>query len=874
MAHDKTHLPGITIRSVAAILFAMLLMAAMLVFGETIDGTGWFFGMHILAIPAIVGFLILAALAAGAHGLLRIRLLSRAEMACALFCLLTAAPVMGLGFWTNFIWLSSTIPSQGDFEKLDAVNDKLWPHGPNLLDGAFAPDSHVLAASPEGIEWRESTGDDGKQAVLSALINNGPGSASWIRVRVPLEKDGKAILTTGERYLLCILGRGSDMGPDSALYCRAYYDGHPAFDVEAFTEPRPMSKTTALHPTGFVRYGVYGLEFASSIQEYVDIEFRLVGEGALELADPKLMCVSAFEQIFTGRQLVPEQEYRALRPSEQAAYVMQPDSLWSWAGFQSIVCGHIPIQQWRQPACAWLGFILLLLLATFAVALIMRRQWVMNERYPLPISRIPAALLGLDYDGAGALPGIWKNRMMWLGFGVCFAWCLLRAWHEYNPNVPNLGIGVKLKPYFDSPSWGGMWNSVEFSISAIILSVAIFMELNILMSLVIGFFLYRSLFWLGEATGWNIASAGKYGIGSYPYGAEQMISAYLTYAVLTLFFTRKYLWGTLKSVCTAQPNAGDYESRPPRMAFLLLLLAFVGAGLWGGWVGVKPQAMLVLFGAMVLIGFVAMKLRAECGTPFGWFTPGTILLIPLLGGMAFFGAQGTMFSSWTSLGMAMLFIIPGLQLEFIEIARRAHVHPRHVFYTVALGITGGMLIGGWFFLSSMYGVGANNSGFDYWFTARPWEFFPYVEYQQAADMALNASSGLAAEGAVAAKSGGINPSTWGYIGAAIATAAITLLRQAFPGFWLHPIAVVLGATGDGLGMMMYWSFNLWGSLLAAWAIRLTVLKIGGAQAVRTKLFPFFIGVFIAAVVAQALFFGLNTYLYFFDITITRQDLLF
>jgi hypothetical protein len=41
--------------------------------------------------------------------------------------------------------------------------------------------------------------------------------------------------------------------------------------------------------------------------------------------------------------------------------------------------------------------------------------------------------------------------------------------------------------------------------------------------------------------------------------------------------------------------------------------------------------------------------------------------------------------------------------------------------------------------------------------------------------------------------------------------------------------------------------NLWGSILAAWVIRLIVVKIGGAETVRNKLLPFFAGVFLAAI---------------------------
>ena len=79
-----------------------------------------------------------------------------------------------------------------------------------------------------------------------------------------------------------------------------------------------------------------------------------------------------------------------------------------------------------------------------------------------------------------------------------------------------------------------MWNSVGFSVSILVMSLAVFMESNVLLSLVIGFFLHRSLHWVGEANGWNIASEGKYGMGAYPYADEQLIGAYVTYGLPTL----------------------------------------------------------------------------------------------------------------------------------------------------------------------------------------------------------------------------------------------------------------------------------------------------------------------------------------------------
>jgi hypothetical protein len=58
--------------------------------------------------------------------------------------------------------------------------------------------------------------------------------------------------------------------------------------------------------------------------------------------------------------------------------------------------------------------------------------------------------------------------------------------------------------------------------------------------------------------------------------------------------------------------------------------------------------------------------------------------------------------------------------------------------------------------------------------------------------------------------------------------------------------------------------NLWGSLLAAWAVRLSVLRLGGAATVREKLVPAAVGIFFAALAAHALYIAVNAYWFFFN----------
>jgi hypothetical protein len=169
--------------------------------------------------------------------------------------------------------------------------------------------------------------------------------------------------------------------------------------------------------------------------------------------------------------------------------------------------------------------------------------------------------------------------------------------------------------------------------------------------------------------------------------------------------------------------------------------------------------------------------------------------------------------------------------------RERGVVPRHLFYAMLSGVIGGMLIGGWVFLSNAYAFGGNNMKFGWAFDQKSYYF-----YAMNTDMA-QAARQLAGE---ATEAVGIRPETWAYAYAAGGVLLLSVLRQFFAGFWFHPVGFMLGSTH-------FSTTYVWGSCLAAWVIRLTVLKLGGAATVRERLRPFFIGVFIAAVLSQLLF---------------------
>ncbi|OPZ09748.1 MAG: hypothetical protein BWZ08_00173 [candidate division BRC1 bacterium ADurb.BinA292] len=844
-----------------AALFGLLLVGLMVQFFQLIEAGGDMVGAHALPIPAVVVVLGLVVLTGAAWRLLRVRLLGRGELIALFFVLMMAVPLMSSGFWSYMIGAIGAIPKTADFDAYDAYPKKLWPHGRNLLAGALTPARRADLVTSGTVLWETIELEHAPSEERPVLVNQSPEDVSWVRMRVALAAPAGAgdpfhQLIPEEPYLVTLLLRPHELGPEAQYACRLYYDDRAEFGAEAFAA-RMAGEVSYLHPLGFLRRGMYGLTVPRDVQRHVDLELALEGRGRLELADVELISVGALHSIYYGREVINASRFAELGESPRTELLVRPDNLWSVAGLRFLLAGYIPWREWLAPIVAWSGIALLVLLGTFCLAVLMRSQWIESERYPLPLTRIPTAIVG-EPDAPPsdhALAPIWRNRLMWLGFAVTLFWCLMKGWHQFNTSVPDMRIAVELTPYFTDPGWGNMWRgqevrNVTFAVFAFYVGIAIFIESSVLLSLIVGFFLFRCQYWFGEATGLALTA-------EYPFVFQQQVGAFLTYGVLILFFTRKHLARVVSAAVRGRKEAwrGEALSYPAALAGIAVSVG--GIALWAWWVGLAVPAMLVFFAALLLIGLVSAKIRAECGTPMGIFMPVALSkLVAIAGGMEFFGPAGVLFVSFANwiIFRHLFFLIPGMQVELLELGRRYRLPPRAITGAALLGVVGGIFLGGWIFLSLGYAIGGDN------FTHR----YPYMDKGH---LVNEYNLELAkVNPAMPAPDTGIDPPTWGYVFAAGVTFVLTVLRQIFSGFWFHPVGFVVSS----MPMLEY----VWGSLLVAWAIRVVTLKLGGAVTVRTRLMPFFIGVFLAAVAAYAIFGAINTYLYFFHPTLVRARLLF
>lgn len=120
------------------------------------------------------------------------------------------------------------------------------------------------------------------------------------------------------------------------------------------------------------------------------------------------------------------------------------------------VKGKNPVMQWRAwagPLLNWAPFLLALYTTMLSIAVLIRKQWVENERLIFPLATLPTEMSRLD-DGF-VVPPLFRSKLLWVGFVAAVVISSMIALHNaYAPQVPAPGLFVphptsyKIEPIF------------------------------------------------------------------------------------------------------------------------------------------------------------------------------------------------------------------------------------------------------------------------------------------------------------------------------------------------------------------------------------------------------------------------------------------
>lgn len=808
------------------------------------------------AVGVILGILVIGGLITKFKARLR---LGPAELVIIYTMLVTSAPIMSQGMWHRFLGFIVAIPhNEHNMPLADSFSEKLWPHGPQLVrDRRFEAAGEGVwevhpATNVRRIEVAESPAGETAALKLENVLPADPDHQidpadlqTSLHIHIPRRLGRRQELIPGERYYFSALFRLSDMHSQSnmSVELRTADSVVPVITLHRETDENFSNRG------GFRRAGEPYVSLPRDTEETATLVFTLNGPGRAAIADVNFFSNEAIARLHRGSSEVRASDLARVPESDRDALLVRPDNLRSPAGIWYVLKGYIPYRQWVVPMLYWGSIVMAVFFCLLGIGVIMRRQWADKERFSFPMVVLPRLLLEEKEEGGRMIRPLFRKRTFYIGLAIAFVYSLWLGLAHYIPALPDPAINVPLHEYVRSPAAKALFN-IGFRVILIYTAIAFFVDLDMLLSILVFFFLARIPYYLGEVFGWKTLSGP---VQPFPFPHEQHMGAFIGLALIVLWISRQHLKEAFRTVFGLSGGVDDrHEAMSYRTAALLIAGSFIFFGVWGQMTGLGAGPALLFFGFLVICGLSAARIRTEMGAPSTYFTPYfPYLIFFLFGGLFVFGTE-TMVLAYCAGGfmaVAQFLLFAPTQVEMMHLGNQYNANPKGISKALILGMLLGVLVGGYVMLVWAYGVGGHNiEKMRGWSIRQDW----YLNSLRSAVADANAA-------VMAADVQGTTPEVAYPTGPLVATGVgtgvtvlLTVLRTRFVGFWLHPIGYVLANT--------FFIGGAWGSLLTAWVIKGATLKIGGPRAVRNVMTPVMAGLFIGGVLGMAFWDVIAVYL--------------
>jgi hypothetical protein len=489
--------------------------------------------------------------------------------------------------------------------------------------------------------------------------------------------------------------------------------------------------------------------------------------------------------------------------------------------FEGLPAGQrIPYQAWVGPIAWWMLLLIALGAVFFAITVILRRQWVQNERLLYPLASV-GATLSRKTPGR-ILPDAFRGAHFWSGFCVScgiICWNMLTYFWPLVPKIPITGKWIVFVRNFPR---------INTKINFLTAGFAYFANLNILFSIWTFFIVF---FWLEN----GILNRIGYAITAPPNisSSDTEVAAWQGFGALTLLIFWN-LWTArdhIRSVFARAFGFGNAKDDDELLTYRAAVFCLIGglAFIWGFFTELGMQTKLIVFLIPALIvNYLSMaRIVSESGLVYMRTT-----LAEQYAALYSVGTRGLAPSNLGGLSLTYGLVSQGKGIfatPFAHIARLAdHIrnHRKRLVFAIFLVIIVGTLGDILYTMHLGYRHGAFN--------------FNVYPFSSAGPLGFNATVGQMRSPF------GVS---WDRLAVfaigALAMTLLTILHYRISWWPFHPIAFPIAFS---------WSTQLAiFSIFVVWAIKAILLKVGGVILYK-RWQPFFLGILAGYALAVTLSF--------------------
>ncbi len=470
---------------------------------------------------------------------------------------------------------------------------------------------------------------------------------------------------------------------------------------------------------------------------------------------------------------------------------------------------RIPWGLWIRPLLIWGSFLTALYFVMICMMVILRRQWLERERLVYPLAQLP---LEMAYQENGLLLNpFFRNRLMWLGFGIAFGVSSLKGLHFYNPLIPSFNMVQSHLIFRDT-------THLIFRLSFPMLGFFYLVNLDVAFSM--WFFSWLSLMVRGFMVYFGYRMTENLGI----YGSPSPLFAHLGMGAITVlvvagFWTgQEHIKAVLRKVFLNDSSIDDSdEMLSYRAATWGMICGLIYMGLWLNATGIPPVMVVVFLLATFVIFIGLTRMVAESGMAEAVAsTIGSSFVVSSFG-VNRLGAEGL-----TGLGLTYVWsadvrtFVMASAANGLKVINDEGRHKRPLFWAMMLAVLVCMISSIWMLLRLSYVHGGLNG--NRWFygggARAPYNYIITLLMQPT----------------------DVNWLGWWIkgIGAGI-MGLLMFLRSRLLWWPMHPIGFAIGP--------IWMMDQIWFTVFLAWLLKLCILKYGGLKHYRQAR-PMFLGLIL------------------------------